>query len=375
MTMSISSVGMASALGLDWETSCAASRAGILRASTLNHFRVQEGDPWEVSFVTAHEATLLTHGFEGQGRLLRLLSGAFADLQKRIPDSCDELPIFLSLPSQDRTTVDDETLDDDTGEPIPPVPILNQAEDLVTRAAQLGKWRGHVRLADLSIAGRTAVAASFQSCLAAFNDSRIESALVGTVDSLLDDETLAWLKNSGRLKHAAAATGLMPGEAAVLFLVSRGVVGRKSLGTVEAVSFADEHCHFESGKPAGGKGLSAVILQVAQRGKWPGQDLPWVVSDQTGETFRAADWGHALHRLVAQDRVFGKIRVSLPAISFGDTGTASASVGVACVLAAWKRGYAPSTRCCISSSSDAAQRAAFLVSSPELMSRENVKPR
>src|SRR5258707_961848 len=99
MKISITAVGMVSALGLDWETSCAAARAGISRSESVNYYKVQAGDPWEVVPVVAHQVEILTQGFEGQGRLLRLLSGAFADLRSKVPPNPGELPVFLSLPS------------------------------------------------------------------------------------------------------------------------------------------------------------------------------------------------------------------------------------------------------------------------------------
>src|SRR5690349_973039 len=107
MLMGISAVGMVSALGLDWETSCSAARAGLLRAAAVD-FRVQAGDPWEVMFATAHEVSLLTYGFEGDGRLLRLLTGAFRDLAKNAPFQTGPTPVFLSVPSVDRALLDDE---------------------------------------------------------------------------------------------------------------------------------------------------------------------------------------------------------------------------------------------------------------------------
>jgi len=365
MNLNISAVGMVSALGLDWETSCAASRAGISQSAAINYYRVQAGDPWEVQFVTAHQATLLTQGFEGDGRLLRLLGGAFADLRRRAPANVGELPVFLSLPGPSGATLDDDAVEDDTGEPSPARTTDERADDLLNRAAQLGKWQGRVRLAGVSTAGHTGFAEALQSCFSALTDQGLDSALVGAVDSLLDDETLGSLNDAKRLKHPAAPTGLVPGEAAVIFSVSRASIREQDvLCTVNALDFADQDQHFESDNAPNGKGLSAAIIQVAQREKWPGSDSPWILSDHNGEGYRAGDWGHTVHRLVGQDPAFAETHISFPAVSFGDTRAASGSVAAACAVAAWKRGYAPAARCCIVSSSDAGRRAAFLVGRP-----------
>jgi 3-oxoacyl-[acyl-carrier-protein] synthase-1 len=361
MIMSISAVGMVSALGLDWQTSCGAARAGVLRAAAVD-FRIQAGDPWEVMCATAHEASLLTYGFEGEGRLLRLLAGAFRDLAENAPVQNGPTPVFLSVPAVDRTMMDDEITDDKTDEPIPLEDLETRARELVQSAARLACWKGEVSLAAVSTAGHAGVAAAFQYCASAFRDRPTQSAIVGAVDSLLDDETLAWLKESGRLKHPDAPTGLMPGEAAVLLLVTSGVTPQNCLATVEALGFSNEDSHFESGKPPRGRGLSDAIVGLAQQTDWPGTGTPWILSDHNGESYRANEWGLALHRLVARKSVFAKTRVSFPAVSFGETGAASASVAAACALAAWNRGYAPDSRCCVVSSSDAGSRAALLLS-------------
>jgi 3-oxoacyl-[acyl-carrier-protein] synthase-1 len=373
MAASITAIGVVSALGLDWETSCAAFRCGISRAGKLDHFRIQADDPWEVEFAVGHQVDLLTRGFEGHGRLLRLLKGALSDLIPRVPVALRDsgsTPAYLCLPNPHRTLsnieliVDEEIRDETRARSVdrPPTEVSDAAEALLFHAAALAKWPGTVRLAGVSHAGYTGMIEMIDRCLSDMQAGRTVHAIVGTVDSLLDDETLAWLSSTRRLKNPAIATGMIPGEAGVVLLLSERQANADGMGIVESLAFDEEDQPFETRQSALGKGLSGVIRQVASTTGWPGQDPPWVLSDQNGETYRASDWGWALHRLTAADPVFAATRVWFPAVSFGDTGGAGAGLGVACALSAWRRGYAPSSRCCVVASSDCARRAAMLLS-------------
>jgi 3-oxoacyl-[acyl-carrier-protein] synthase-1 len=362
MELPIAAVGMVSALGLDWRTSCAAGRARISRASPVDHYRIQAGDAMKIQFLVAHQIDLLTRGFEGQGRLLRLLAGAFADLRQRIPGSPGELPLFLVLPDPDRISIQAEESGGGSEETHPRPTREEMALDLVERAAQLGRWPGRVRLVSVST-GHTGLAEAFKNCVSALTRHEAELALVGAVDSLLDDDTINSLKAAGRLKHPQAPTGLMPGEAAVLFQVGRTSTAERSLGSIDAIGFSREQRHLVSGSASHGKALYAAIAEAGAKGGWPGPDAPWILADHNGEAYRANEWGFVLHRLVAGDRRFAETKASFPSMFFGDTGAASAAVAVANALAAWDRDYAIAPRCCVVSSADAAPRSAVLVRS------------
>ncbi len=375
MGANILAIGMVSALGLDWETCCAASRCGISRAAKLDHYKIQAGDPYAVELVVGHQVDLLTRGFEGRGRLLQLLAGALRDLRRAItPRRGDvgSLPFYLSLPAPHRTLTNIEiTLDEELREEmrakraeIPAVQGLEAIEALLSQAADLAQWPYPVQLAAVSQSGHTATIDILDQCLKDMASGRISHAIVGAVDSLLDDQTLAWLGNTMRLKHAALATGLVPGEAAVFFVLSAGQSEPKCLAAIERLAFDQEDYSLESGKSPRGKGLSNVLRKIAGAADWPGTDSPWMLSDHNGEAYRANDWGWALQRLIASNPRFGEIQSWFPAITFGDTGGASTAVGVACAAAAWKRAYAPSPRCCISASSDGGRCAALLVAKP-----------
>jgi 3-oxoacyl-[acyl-carrier-protein] synthase-1 len=189
-----------------------------------------------------------------------------------------------------------------------------------------------------------------------------DTAIVGAVDSLLDDDTLAWLRRTMRLKTKGLAAGIVPGEAAVLFLLSRRAA-YGALGTVEAVAFDAEERPLESAQSPLGRGLARVVGRLAQQAAWPGQERAWIVSDHNGEPYAAADWGWAQHRL-AGSVLPDDAETWFPAVSFGDTGGAGAAAAMMCAIAAWKRGYAPAARCAIMACQDDGRRAGLMLSAP-----------
>jgi 3-oxoacyl-[acyl-carrier-protein] synthase-1 len=348
---------MVTALGLDWENSCAASRAGVLRVQALDHFRVQGIEPTDVEFVAGHEADLLTRGFEGKARLLRLLTGAFKDLRERLDRAITSLPVFLSLPGPERVVADEESGLD----AMPSMqPLKETASVLVLRAAVLAKWSTDLRIESIST-GNTSVAEALRDAGAAIGGGGAQYALIVAVDSLLDDWTLAWLHSMRRLKTPAVAAGLMPGEAAVAILVTGAPRTATSMGMVESLAFGGDAPWLDSDRPVTGRGTSTVIARLAAEANWPRNESPWLLSDHNGEYCRANDFGGALHRLVKLNRAFSDARIWHPAISFGDTASASGAVSIAAAAAAWKRNYAPSRQCCVVSCSEDGPRSAVLL--------------
>jgi len=73
----ITGCGVVCSLGFDVRTACAAMRAGIVCPSTVDTFTV--GDLDNSGGATVHAAPFITHGLEGDARLLRLMQAALED--------------------------------------------------------------------------------------------------------------------------------------------------------------------------------------------------------------------------------------------------------------------------------------------------------
>jgi 3-oxoacyl-[acyl-carrier-protein] synthase-1 len=313
-----------------------------------------------------HQVNLLTLGFEHDGRLLRLLTGAMKDLGRSSQFSTlSTLPMYLALPKVPPSNEEFENDEDEETFPrfIPsetPSIEFQRAESLCRRAAALAGWHVPLRLIHTLPSRNTSLFELLKAYLADVEAGHIEHAIIGAVDSLLDDETLDFLMKSGRLKNPVVAAGMIPGEACVLLLVGRiGIPGR--LADLKALSFACEHDCYDAGELPPGDTLAHILEELCCSLNWQAEQTPWVMSDQNGEAWRAHEFGSALQRLIGRNKAFQNLHVWLPAVSFGDSGAANAGLAIGCALAAWQRGYAPARFCGIVASSEGAERSGLLL--------------
>ncbi len=381
MEMSIISVGMVSSLGLDWKTCCAAARSGIMRAQGLQHYRVQVTDAFDIRLAVGHQVELLTRGFEGNGRLLRLLVGAFRDLLKNVPDTSSdfgrhsvELPVYLAVPDENRTGTNLALMlnQDDRGNAGSNIGEDNSGSqepslksNLLGEAVRTAQWPWPVRFEAQCKSGPVALIQLLEQCSRDMDEGKCEQAIVGAVDSLLDDDTLAWLQKTGRLKTGAVPSGLMPGEAAVLFLLDRHDSSGAGMGRFQSISLDFESLSMSTGQWSRGATLTRVVRKAGERVGWPACSAPWLIADQNGESYNANEWGCAVQKLVSINNAFADLYLSLPVMSFGDTGCARLAVGTAYALAAWRRGYAHCGRCCLVGISDEGHRGAAILAAPQ----------
>ena len=98
----ITASGMVSSLGCNVETSCAASRAGIVRTSELDYFPTRSPVDGAASGISGHVIPELTRGFEGYARLSRIAKGALSDLIRKMSGAfwhSQRVGFYLSLPA------------------------------------------------------------------------------------------------------------------------------------------------------------------------------------------------------------------------------------------------------------------------------------
>lgn len=371
----IAGIGLVSSLGLDAFTACAAARAGVRRASTSEGFAIRSAVSGAREPVIVHAVPLLTAGFEGEARLLRLLTGALEGLRRSAPALDDPglvVSAHLALPDPARVLSGVGLLLDDkvrsareaaiAASPAPP-PDDERAISLLQRAAELAGWASTLRLGGVHFGGGAAAIEALCAARDAVNAGRVPVSVAIAADSLLDEDTLAWLNNCGRLKCDAAPAGLQPGEAAVaIALATLALAPSFEAGApgvfVAGSATSDEPRAFIEGKTSAGAGLSAVV--AGARAHAPGETV-WIVSDHNGEVYRANELGHAIVRLRASDPGFGAADLWYPALSFGDAGAASPLLGVAVAARALHRNYAPGRAALVAAGSDDGRRACVCV--------------
>lgn len=372
MNAAVTGIGMVSALAHDVVSACAAARAGIRRARELEYFEVRSPADGSISGVLAHPVPVLTEGFEGFARLLRLVQAGLADLAMNVAPThpnLDRATVYLALPLWDREQLFTASDEDESSEPIEKTPIdpaaiMTLAERLMAHAGQALRWRSVPSVRFATASGHTGVAEAVREALSDLQHGKVRAAIVGGVDSLLEERSLGWLSACERLKTPTQPAGLEPGEAAAFFLLEREApADGHALGRIPCLGFGEEPDSIASGRFALGDGLIDAVRDplVAAVDTAP---APWLIADQNGETYRAHEWGCAQMRLLSDFRRLESAVVWYPAVFFGDTGAASAAVATCMALRAFARGYAPAQVATVVSTSESTARAAFNVTAP-----------
>ncbi|GAA5182360.1 hypothetical protein GCM10025771_31470 [Niveibacterium umoris] len=367
--MDVLAYGMVTALGGDAATSCAAARAGLVRSRTLEHFRMRSAVSGEEEPVIGHPVVLLTQGFEGNARLLRLLHGALSDLAIHASTrgiSLDGLSAYLALPASDRTDTGDELIADasvrssrqqDREPGASPIDEHARGARLLQGAAALARWPAAPFLAGVFTSGNAAGLAALRAAAIDLSSGRCTRALVIGVDSLLDASTLNWLQVQARLKCDGAPSGLQPGEAACALLLA-AAEPTLALGRIAKMAVAEEPDNLFAGATCTGAGLARVL---AEGDAAPPDQPVWLISDHSGETWRGSELGHAITRMRSQSARYATPAIDYPAIAFGDTASASSLVATIWALRAFARHYAPADGAIIAASSEGSLRAAVTV--------------
>ena len=343
-------MGAISSVGHDVVTACAAIRAGLASPSPLTHFPVLEEESQQSVPLMGHAVAGMTDGFSSVGRWLQMAPRAFDDLVRS-----GALPDRENTAFWQRTGVVFAT------------PVLD--DERFEHAVQCHPERiGHTFVEPMLLATHRPPAAAnhwlvsegHRGALCAIADAAarihhtLERVVVIAVDSWLDAFSLSWLAERHRLKTDENPVGMMPGEAAVALLIeARGAAERrhaKVLASIVGLSLEQEE--MDSGKAgpgdgaAQGRALAAAMESAKIQAPFEGD----LVVDHNGESWR----GHELAMLRTRGprRLLGNCRVVAPALSTGDTGAASAALGIACGVRSLQRGYSAAEKVVVQSRSD-----------------------
>lgn len=177
--------------------------------------------------------------------------------------------------------------------------------------------------------GRAGVFAALRQASVSLSDDRFHWALVGAVDSLVDPASVEHLAAHGLLLSAQNLDGRIPGEAGVFFLVTRpGVVDRRHIRVnvsttiidAEPACFAD----FMAGKALNrAAGLTRLIRGIGRA--LPGR-FDAVVSAQPGEAFWGREFSYAYLRNVAS--MPEPLQLVACGVELGDAGSAAGGVAL-----------------------------------------------
>ena len=286
----------------------------------------------------------ISDDLRGRVRLVELLTRSFEDIEARLPERLplDALPLLICTREATRPGA---SLDG----------VVSEVEERLGRRLR--------RNASAHLArGSVSVFEGLQHARNLLAAHRAEGCLVAAVDTLVDVQTLRWLNRANRLKTAVQSDGVIPGEAAVLLLVTGGVP-RASCLTVRGLGFAVEIATVLDDEPLRGTGMAEAVRQALVEAGIGMHDIDFRLSDVGGESY-------AFQELVlAQARLMRQVRQSQvlwhSADTIGDTGAASGGVQLAWIEQGFARGYAPGRLGLAHGGTAAGERAAAVVSAGE----------
>lgn len=359
----ITGLGAVTSVGLGARAACAAIRAGLSRPAPFEDFPILDEETQSPVPLVAHPVAGFTEGFSFMGRWMRLARGAFDDLLRSgavaAPDD-DRFWAATALLAATPPPDDELFLPEEEGGAV-----------AMLRDGFLGPLQGMlgVPLQPANVAlvptGQAGVAEAFRIALGRLAGDGPERVVVMGVDSLLEPLRLQRLASEDRLKTDENPTGLSPGEAAACVLLERPSSARRrgvpALAMAAGAAVDHEPVPDDDGpRPTQGRALARCLRAAAERLS-PGPFAGDLVHDLTGETWRAAEWGTALVRL---ERAMGPFRAHLPATSLGDTGAASAAVGVCLGVHLVRRGAALNGTSIVASSDEGGDVGAIALGPP-----------
>jgi len=350
--ISVTALGAATSVGYDASTACASIRAGLTRPSLLDEFQVLDMEEQEPIGLTAHTLGEATRGFSGVGRWLQMAALALRDLSASgsIRDAGDTdfwsgTICYVVLPILDSARFD-------------PTGAFGTEAALMASFVKPLKRRCARYFAPFRTVllprGRIGALDAMQMAAAHISERRILRALVLAVDSFVDDDALRWLAQWRRLKEDANPVGLVPGEAAIAFVLeSRDAVSERTappIARVAAIATAREPSPFLLGERSVGQAGAEVVMRVLEQANIPVPYRSDVLTDLNGESWRSAEYGNA--RLRIPSDVWQGDRLLMPASSVGDVGAAMTALEILVACNAVERRYAAGQQVMVISSDE-----------------------
>ncbi len=345
-------MGAATSLGALVQAA-AAARAGIVRAQELVASPCVDGETREFVPLIGHTAGPLTDGFEGLGRLVQLCVAALEDLRASAPGLQQErLEWFLCLPR-------------DLGlGTSPPWSAEEIAQRLVARLQEETGLAPRPQSIHILLEERGGTVRAVAESTRMLRERHCDQALVLACDSLVSPERTEPLLSARRLKTPDHPVGFMPGEATVAVLLERHDTlserGQRPHAHLFAPVTAQEPQCFNAKAPPMGRALVEVLTKALVQADAHALPEGSLYLDLNGEEFRAREWGQTLLRARDTCRIGGWASY-IPALSFGETGTASPLLALCLAARAFARNYARGHHALLLVSGDDGHRAGLML--------------
>lgn len=339
MAQWVYATGCVTAIGLDSAQTCAAVRA---RQSGIQALVPQAGDPLLAATVPA--ASRLKKSPSDWP--LHLALRALRECLRPYGGDMARLALFITLPEPFRK----HALTRD-----------GNGHAFVSRVVRrLGaKLSPHSRVL---LEGHAAAVMALEAAELLLEHDDIDAAVIGGIDSLVNDEDQERLHQSGRRHEPSNPFGVIPGEAAAFIMTGRacgGPFSQPAMASVLGAALAQEADHLRTDRYSLGKGLQQAIRGALQRAGMDESCIQWRVTDINGERYRA--W-ESTALLARQYRAWrdGLPTLHVPAFA-GDVGCASLPLQIIVSAHGMQSGWAPGPVAVCESSSEGPLRGACII--------------
>lgn len=306
-------VGCVTAVGGCWEQTANAVRGTIVRRQLVElegeqFVRACIDDRYLTDFVKPEVQDSRTQ------RCVGLLAMAFADLESG-GDLPGALPTFLALPE---TATEGGAESDEV--------LLSLAERRNAGQLQLRKVFNY---------GPAGGIAAFRAGLNFLQDNDdANDVLVGAVDCLAMLPEMEKLKSGGHLLKLGARDGVIPGEGAVVMVLSRHKPGESKGFSVGETAFSTASGD-RYDEAAGWSETLSQVLANAVESVTGAVNAVYVAYD--GSNISSEEWGKA--SLAIADKMSMPYNLQTPALCFGNLGTPSALASIAMAVRGMTEGY------------------------------------
>ncbi|WNG48314.1 hypothetical protein F0U60_32430 [Archangium minus] len=380
--VSITGLGLVSALAGDVVTSCAAARAGLSRWAELDVL-VSDEEALESVPLKGKSIPWLTEGFEGIGRFIRLGQAALADLLEYSGLDAVALPrtgVLVQLPGggllETHVTRSLAALTDVKLR----ASVLAEFRDEQERARELLSRR--VIPETLKLNGLSLPAQAIQQCVfggpATFvqmlahasqllRSRQLDRCIVGGIDSYVDLDVLTCAYELGLVRTPRRPVGFFPGEAAAFVLLERTDEARARGGRIEAalgaMALHRESFHRFSGAAPVGTALFKSMSSCLEQSKDATRQPDLAIVNLNGDEFRARDFGTALVRLAGAG-LPSHFRQWYPVEQFGEIGATTGAASICLGVRGFARNYARSPSILVALLDEQEARSAFILENP-----------
>ena len=306
----VSGVGAVCATGHSAAVSFTSVKAGLARIGESAELFIRD-DKQKRLAVNCAAVEGVADGHRRFLRLYRLAVRAFAEATAHArfdATMLESTPMYLALAEANRPGLDDRAESRLAAR-------LSQALEIADMSAQT----------TIVAAGHAGGFIALDAAVQAIRRGERTRVIVGAVDTYLDELSLQWLHDIGRLKLAGSAKGFVPGEAAAFLVIERKAAaeerGAGCYAALESVATGHEaNGYYERDVPCTGEGLTQAI-RSALGGRIGPAAVSLVLCDLNGERHRANEWGLAMARCFGSDA--GPSMLWHPADGLGDVGAAS----------------------------------------------------